>query len=276
MEINNIELRERAESAEILGDYKEALSIWQQLANEYDDPVFFSRVGMAAAKLKLWTVSEKAYKKALDIAPHFYIVMEQLGKLFQSREDGCREDNFNTSKQWLLKALQCKRSPESLTLLGCIYFDMDEFEEAKAYFREAIELDHNYEEAYYNLALLLRETNISEAIELLHQAVKLDPKYFIAHLHLGILLQQQKDLASAEYHYRRCIEINPDDLICNLHFANYLSNIGNSEEADKHWKIALRLKPNDEKLMGFYADFLEAIGRIQEANQIRIRIMGDK
>ncbi len=275
MENKNCELRERAESAEINGDYKKALSLWKQLTNTHNDALYFSRVGMAAAKLGLWTESENAYKKALDLTPHFYLAMEELGILFGLRKDGYREDNLKASKQWYLRALLGKRTSRCLTLLGCTYFDMDEHEKAKACFREAIELDKKYEEAYYNLAILIRETNETEAIELLRQAIKLDPQYFDAHLKLGILLQQQNDLTSAEFHYRRCIEINPDDLPCNLYFANYYSAIGNSEEAEKHWKISLQLKPNDERIMGFYANFLEAIGRIQEANEIRNRISKD-
>jgi len=46
---------------------------------------------------------------------------------------------------------------------------------------EAIRIDPNYEEAYYNLGLTYREEQTAKAVELFDKAVELDPDYAMAH-----------------------------------------------------------------------------------------------
>jgi len=58
--------------------------------------------------------------------------------------------------------------------------------EAEAAYRRAIRIDSKYEEAYYNLAVLVGKDRPSEAKALLRRAIELDPDYGAAHRELGM------------------------------------------------------------------------------------------
>ena len=60
------------------------------------------------------------------------------------------------------------------------------FEEAKQHFQEALGVDSDYEEAYFNLAVLPKYDDNDRAKSLLERALEIDPDYAAAHRELGV------------------------------------------------------------------------------------------
>jgi superkiller protein 3 len=117
----------------------------------------------------------------------------------------------------------------SLTFLGTAHIRLGEREAAKEAFRKAIQLDESYEEAYFNLGLLLaNDGQNDEAEKLLRRATQLDPNYHLAHGRLGILLQEQGRYSEAVSELKRAVEIDPTDKTARY----YLSRIPGSLAAD--------------------------------------------
>jgi Tfp pilus assembly protein PilF len=140
---------------------------------------------------------------------------------------------------------------------------------AREAFDEAIQIDPDYEEALYNLAVLDEKKNPQRSVELLERAVQIDPDYAIAHQALGRLSQRAKDLVRAEYHFRRSLEIDPADYWSNMYMANLLGVLGRNEEAEQTYRLATRLHPEIAGGIETFARFLESIGKQDEAASVR-------
>jgi tetratricopeptide (TPR) repeat protein len=177
-----------------------------------------------------------------------WLAMVLLGSLFLKRTDGDYLANARKAKVWFAQSLAltlidsthssdelaAPSSPPSwqklvdsmtestgrdinsigLTLLGSAHIRLGEKEAAKKAFRKVIEIDDTYEEAYFNLGLLLADEGQNEEAEgLLRKAIQLDPDYQVAHGRLGILLQAQGRYSEADSELRRAIELDPADFI---------------------------------------------------------------
>lgn len=264
-------LEHQAESAEESGDLATACRLWKELAETQQDVVYFCRYAEAAEGLGAWSEAEDAYASALKLSPNFAAAMEGTGALWLSRTDTDRKESAGRALEWLLKAQRHELTPRGLTLLGVAYLELDKDDHAQAAFAEAIQLDPEYEEALYNLALIRKETDPNSAISLLQEAVRIDPAYAAAHQELGKLYQQIGNLGSAEIHLRRSLESGPTDYWTHLFLANLLAVKGENAEAESLYRFATTLHPEIQPGIEFFARFLESIGRSSDAAAIRQR-----
>ena len=178
-------------------------------------------------------------------------------------------DAFSAAKEWFLRALRRDRKARTFSLLGATYLALGDEAAARDAFAEALQIDPNYEEALYNLALFEGKKDIRKSIELLERAIEINPQYFLAHQELGQALQRSGDLPEAEYHFRRSLEITPGDIWSLLYLANVLAVQGKTDEAEQAYRQAKSLYPDDEAAVKFFANFLESIGKKEEADALR-------
>ena len=88
----------------------------------------------------------------------------------------------------------------------------EDFDQAEAMYRKAIELDPKDADAHNNLGNLLNDVreDFDGAEPMYRKVIELDPKHTWAHLKLGILLHTvREDFDQAEPMYRKVIELNP-------------------------------------------------------------------
>jgi hypothetical protein len=118
-----------------------------------------------------------------------------------------------------------------------------QFIEAISYFEEAIRLEPDFAEAYYNLANSLRdETRCIEAIEHYRQAVRLKPDFAEAYNHLGVVLNAQGGYAEnienyeAIENYRRALKLNPDFAEAHWNLSLVLLRTGRLAEGWKEYQ----------------------------------------
>lgn len=212
------DLRKAAARAEQSGNYLAAFEIWQSLASSANRPDYLCKLGRMAQMLRRWGEAEKAFVDALNIDEAFWIAMTLLGSLFLSRTDGDPSENARKAKKWLEQALAVKQHPMSLGFLGAAQNRLADKRAAINTFRKAIEVDESYEEAYFNLALILVEQGEKEEAErLLRTAIQLDPDWHEAHGLLGVLLQERGRYSEAETELKRALEVDPSDEIASLY-----------------------------------------------------------
>lgn len=257
-----------AELAEENRDFELALELWMQLGQNTQSPEFWCRAGMAAQELGRWHIAKSAFREALKIEVTYSPAMECFGSLYLTGEAPPELPNFQQAKNWFLKALSVERSARVLTFLGTAYSNLNDHEAAKRSFREAIDMDSAYVEAYVNLAEEERLGNIDMAIELLKKAIDIEPAYFRAHQQLGIMLQRRGEVLAAEYHFRRSLEIAPNNYWSTLYLANSLATQGRNQEAELYYRKAIELAPVEPSGKRFFAKFLTSLSRIEEANRI--------
>ncbi len=234
MKNEDLVLQEAAEAAERSGDLEAAFDVWQTLSSiDADRPDYLCKLGRVAQMLGRWAIAEQAFLDAIKVdikrnstklRLHSF-AMALLGSLFLVRADGDRWTNAEKAKAWLEHALALSPAPMYLTFLGVAHNRLGEREAAKDAFRKAIQLDESYEEAYFNLGLLLADDGQNdEAEKLLRKATQLDPNYHLAHGRLGILLHKQGRYSEAVTELRRAVEIDPTDKIAR----RYLSRMPGS------------------------------------------------
>jgi tetratricopeptide (TPR) repeat protein len=150
---------------------------------------------------------------ALAIDHSFTLAMVYLGVLNIHREDIDEDASMQQAATWLEKAITLEPSAMAYTLLGVTFCYRHDPDSARHAFERAIELDDEYEEAYYNLAGL-PNTGLERKRELYQRAIQLDPDYALAHQKLGVVEHKEKNFPAAEYHFRRAVELNTLGRLC--------------------------------------------------------------
>ena len=127
-----------------LENYKLALKINPNFLDVYNN------IGNLYYELKSFKDAEKIWSDGLKVSPNNIVLLRNLGTLlFEKKgENSLAKKNFEK-----ILALSPDKS-FALNYLGMIYKSEGKFDEAERYFKNAIEVDPYYSEAYYNLSYL--------------------------------------------------------------------------------------------------------------------------
>jgi tetratricopeptide (TPR) repeat protein len=230
------ELTDQAEQLEESGKLDEALEFWRAATRREADPVVLCEFASLATRLGKWSDAEEALLSAVNLAPELPNPYTFLGVLYFD------QDMLEKATEYFQKSLAIERSASALTQLGVTQLELGLTDDARASLEEAIRIDPNYEEAYYNLALTYREEQQSKVIELFERAIELDPEYGMAHRELGWALSRGKDKdPEAEYHLRRAIELNDEDGWAHIYLGNILWRRRDQDSAEQCFKRAVEV-----------------------------------
>ena len=94
---------------------------------------------------------------------------------------------------------------------GNSFFEESKFEDAIKEYDEAIRIDLNYADAYFNRALTERVTNDFDGAKRdLEKVLELQPKSYDAPLLIGDMAENKNDMLGARYWYEKSLSNNPD------------------------------------------------------------------
>lgn len=181
-----------AENAQLNGDLKKAISIYQELINSQENNSFFyNKLGQVKAKSKDWQGAIDNYQKALElgIANPFW-TCKNLGDALKELQ------LFEQAIVSYQKALDIKSdNPEVYDSLGQVQSLQDDFINAIASYQKALELGiKNRFWTYKNLGdCLLKEKRLDEAISAYQEALKLEPENSLIATKLKEIKQQEKE-----------------------------------------------------------------------------------
>jgi tetratricopeptide (TPR) repeat protein len=114
--------------------------------------------------------------------------------------------------------------------------------EAEPYYRRAVELDPEFQEAWTNLGLaVLAQKRPEEALAYEREALRLDPEYPDAHNTLGMAHYAQGNIAEAENCFRAALRLNPDHAIATLNLGCIRQVLNRVEQAEVLFRRALTL-----------------------------------
>jgi len=172
-----------------------------------------------------------------------------------------------TLNQWVLdRILEWLDSTVRLYCLGLSAIICDNYEEAINFFKQAIDTDPKYADAYIEMGYCYNKIGrYNEAIECFKQAIRIEPDYARAHYNLGIIYDDLGRYYEAIECYKQAIRIKPDYAEAHCNLGNSYINLGRYNEAIESYKQAIRIEPDDAyvhcALGGAYYD----LGRYYEA-----------
>lgn len=139
-------------------------------------------------------------------------------------------------------------------------------DEAMTYYRRAIEVDPDYADAHYNLAILLQtKGNTDEAIHHYRSALELDPHFVEVHNNLGNALRSKGNIEEATAHYRKALEFDPNYIEAYNNLASALKTQGREDEATEYYRRSIQIDPNFFEAHYNLATLLHTEGKLDEA-----------
>ena len=125
--------------------------------------------------------------------------------------------------------------------------DPENFDEASAAYRRALEIDPYLVPALINLANIhYSRDEIAEAQALYERAIAIDTDVFEAHFNLANIFHDLGRYREAQACYRDALKLNPAYADAHFYLAVTLEKNGQSQEARAHWKCYQQLSPNGE------------------------------
>ncbi|WP_435148431.1 tetratricopeptide repeat protein [Candidatus Pelagibacter bacterium nBUS_32] len=146
--------------------FDEALQILLQIKAE-DSKVYFF-IGSIYLTLKKYDLAEKNLILASKLDNKNYSIFHNLGMVTQIKGDN------KSAKSNFLKAIQINENIETLSEVGKIYFEENNFEEAKKYFEKALSKDKNHQKTNKILGeMYLKLNDVNKGWGYIHKATGL-------------------------------------------------------------------------------------------------------
>jgi tetratricopeptide (TPR) repeat protein len=156
------------------------------------------------------------------------------------------QKNFNQSLALSTELLA--EFPKSILLfniIGASNSGLYQFDDAIKSYQNAIQINPNYAEAYYNMGIAYRNLDSYKlAIDCYSKALEINPKYANANYNLGNALKSIGDLKGAIQNYKKAIKNKPDFIDAHNNLGNALMDIGEHESAIEIYFKAIRINQN--------------------------------
>ncbi len=243
---------EYAEALENKGEYEKAIREWRLLASDQSDPEVLSRLGKAAKHLGLMDEAEKAFRTAIQLDKECITAHVNLGIILSGQH------LYADAESHLRSALKYEKEASTFCILGTVLESLGRTKEAKRCFLEAIEIDPDFDEAHYNLAVNEEQSDPLVAERHLLKAIEIDPGYSEAHRELGWVLIGLGQDVRAEYHLRRNIELDGNDAWARVYLGNLLWKRADSSAAVAEFQKAIELRPDHAYPYWSLANFYES------------------
>jgi tetratricopeptide (TPR) repeat protein len=186
------------------------------------------------------------------------------------------KQNGYWKNSWSLFQHTLKYNPESYRALlgiGLEYYNDGDYETAEPYFRRSIELNYNYPDVHYGLALLLHfDKRYKEAIEEAEIYAEMKPKDPEPYIMMGDAWVFLGDLDKAIEAFRTAVEKDPEHPIGWRNLGTALLNAGRPEEAEQALLRALELERSEQALIQ-YGQVLYRQRRLEELAKLYTEIV---
>jgi tetratricopeptide (TPR) repeat protein len=179
--------------------FKKAIEINPNYVKAYYD------LGITYNRLNMKAEAIEAFKEVLEINPSHEDALLNLGIAY------CLDSNYKSATSVLKRSVEIFPSEKAYYYLGVSYAGQTLHYKAIYAFKQCIEIDPNYVEAYIGMGTSYGAVeNLRRGIKALNQAVILDPQNPSVHYLLGLLHLANHDLVSAEREYKLLVQFKGD------------------------------------------------------------------
>ena len=167
-----------------------------------------------------------------------------------------------------------KTHPFGWKVLGAVFNKTGRLSEGLIACQKSVELDPENAEAYYNMAVTLKELGrLEEAEENYRKTIALNPINTLSHFNLGNILKELDRLEEAEVSYKKAIMHKPDFADAYNNLGNTLHELSRLEESEESYKNAITLKPDFADAYNNLGITLKDLDRLQEAEEIYNKVI---
>lgn len=202
-------------------------------------------------------VYEDISKELPDDSPQQDTVRAKLADIYLNKHDLKRA---STELEGLLR--DNPTDPQTYYVLGGIAYDQTNYAKAADYFRQAISINPDLENAYYDLATALLGTDkVADAVGILDKARSKFPQNFTVEYLSGVAYSAQKDYTNALHHFTTAEVIaetaDPKRAAERLTDAFYFQlgatceRLGDYAQAAKYFEHSLRLAPDSPETLNY-------------------------
>ncbi|ABM79152.1 tetratricopeptide repeat protein [Prochlorococcus marinus] len=208
--------------------------------------------------------AEAIFKQILAVNPKEPTALHLLGCIYKDRGQ----------LQQAVELIQASiREDESNPIpffnLGKILAIAGQHENAVGVFQESLKRNQQIPETWFCFANALREIGkTEEAKRAYRNALQLNPAHAGAAGNLGALLTDDGELDEAEKVLRRALASNPEDINCLVNLGILLKEEGEFEEAIASYRKAIEVKPDFVDAYLNLGGVLKDVGRMDEVRQI--------
>jgi len=228
----------------------------------YDRMIISSQL-LVAAKLGDWAAADAAVKSAQRINADGVG-----GRVFRARYHLLRNEP-EQGLALLREALaQQGTNAGTLVLAGNACEMLRQFDDARAYYRQALESNPNFGAAYKGLASVARQLNdlqtFATAVDQCQRLIPHDPWV----RQQSEFLRELRDPAAAIQRREAYLAEHPDDLDAVVTLARLCALQKQQEKADQYYDRALTLSPDHQALVVEAAGHYRSTGRSERAEQV--------
>lgn len=157
---------------------------------------------------------------------------------------------------------------EALNIAAVCALGLNQLAEAEAYWRQSIETQPEFIDAYNNLGILLKGLNrLAEAEALFRSVVRIRPDQAQAFNNLGAVLYALKRPQDAEQAYRQALALRGDYAEAHYNLGIVLHDYRRFEEAEAAYRDSLAARPDCAEAHNNLGNALKELGRLPEADQ---------
>ncbi len=171
----------------------------------------------------------KIYKKLIKKTPNDYESLHNVGYIFLTLE------NSKSAIDYFVQANKINESSLHWNNLGRAYQQAKEYISAKEAYGNAMRLDMNDPQPWYNKTVCLREMGeVEESVSELTKMIKNHPMHSGANNDLALHYEDMGSVDKAIHHLEKAIANTPDYVPCRLNLVRILCEQGKYPESTKH------------------------------------------
>jgi len=260
---------DRTDGAREFRQLREALE--PEILKSHDATMLW-RLGQIYRQREIWQDAERMLREAIKWSPSMPEPYRDLGLLYMRRDDLPEDVSLVHAREILQQGLRADKissdsSALTHTLLGKVLGWLDDPKGAEFELRKALAINPHYEEAQYNLAMLLDDSRKEEKFNLLRQSIAEDPDYFIALRDLGFELVKAKQLIEAEKYLSKALGLDPRDVSLRWYLGQLKWMQKDIPSAELHFRKAVELDPGNGESHKLLGRFFQYHDRAEEANR---------
>lgn len=202
-------IRELGEAYMTEGNYTMALRELLKAEQLYpDDPYLQNNLGLTYMARGRLETAVTHFEKALALSPNYSPARNNLGSVYIALEKWDKAiECFEIVKDDLLYATPYF----PVSNLGYVYYRKGNYEKAKRYYREALDMERRFARPHHGLGMIAMATgNIDEAIRRFEMALELSPEAASIYMDLARAYEQKHDYGKALNTYEKVASIAKD------------------------------------------------------------------